>query len=288
MIDTSYISLQLPPIPYYITTGLSEYKPGDQHPDRRNLGMFDLLWVVKGTLYIGEENKQWEVKAGETLLLLPNKYHYSVKPCDSDTNFYWIHFDFKGEWTQHESDPASMPLPIRQSWENPYLIHLPQYAAPPEFALAERHLNQLLAYSNEHQRGVYWLEQQLFIELIGLLEERQDRSNADSPAMKLANKTEAYIRQHYQSDLTNVVLAEALHFHPNYIVRCMKEIYHCSPMEYLHRYRLEQAKLLLIKTEWSIADIADKTGFRHQPYFSNCFKTYAGISPLRYRKQFSP
>lgn len=284
----TYVSLQLPPMPYYTATGQTAYKPGEQHPNRRNLGLFDLLWVTKGTLYIGEEDKQWEVKAGETLLLLPDRYHYSTKPCDSDTSFYWIHFDFNGEWKQHASDAASPPLPLRHAWENPYFIQIPKYASPPEFTLAERHLSQLLTYANEHQRGVYWQEHQLFIELLGLLEERRDRSRADSPAMKLASKTEAYIRQHYQSELTNAALAEALHFHPNYIVRCMKEIYHCSPMDYLHQYRLEQAKLLLVKTEWSVAVIADKTGFRHAPYFSNCFKAYTGTSPLKYRKQFSP
>ncbi|MCM3627507.1 AraC family transcriptional regulator [Paenibacillus glycanilyticus] len=288
MPNDAYITLKLPPMPYYIAAGLTEYIPGEQHPSRQNLGVFDLLWVIKGTLYIGEEDKEWEVNAGETLLLMPDRYHYSAKPCERETAFYWIHFDFKGEWAQHEADSASFPLPMRQAWENPYLIQLPQYAAPPEFKLAERHLSQLLACSVEHRRSVYWQEQQLFIELLGLLEERRDRSNSDSPAMKLASRTEAYIRQHYQSELTNAALAEAFHFHPNYIVRCMKEIYHCSPMEYLHQYRLEQAKLLLVKTEWSIAVIADQTGFRHAPYFSNCFKAYTGTSPLRYRKQFKP
>ncbi|WP_336771893.1 AraC family transcriptional regulator [Paenibacillus sp. MMO-58] len=283
----TYVSLQLPPMPYYIAIGQTVYKPGEQHPNRRNLGLFDLLWVTKGTLFIGEEDKQWEVKAGEALLLLPDRYHYSTKPCDSDTSFYWIHFDFKGEWKEYTADTSSPPMPLRQVWENPYFIQIPQYAAPPEFPLAERHLGQLLTYSSEHQRGVYWQEHQLFIELLGLLEERRDRESTDSPAMKLASKTEAYIRQHYQSELTNAALAEALHFHPNYIVRCMKEIYHCSPMDYLHQYRLEQAKLLLVKTEWSIAVIADKTGFRHAPYFSNCFRAYTGTSPLKYRKQFS-
>ncbi|GLX68929.1 helix-turn-helix domain-containing protein [Paenibacillus glycanilyticus] len=282
------ISFQLPPMPYYIATGLTEYTPGEQHPNRRNLGLFDLLWVTKGTLYMGEDEKEWTVTAGETLLLLPDRYHYSTKPCDSETAFYWIHFDFKGEWTEQEAGASSLPLTLRHAWDNPYLIQLPQYAAPPEFTLAERHLSQLLLYSNEQQRGVYWQEHQLFIELLGLLEDRRDRSNNDTPALRLASRTEAYIRQHYQTELTNSALAEALHFHPNYIVRCMKEIYHCSPMEYLHQYRMEQAKLLLVKTEWSISVIADKTGFRHAPYFSNCFKAYTGTSPLKYRKQFAP
>jgi AraC-like DNA-binding protein len=58
-------------------------------------------------------------------------------------------------------------------------------------------------------------------------------------------------------------------------------------MEYLHEYRLEQAKLLLIKTEWPVAQIAEHVGFQYAPYFSSCFKQYTGISPLRFRKQYS-
>ena len=125
------------------------------------------------------------------------------------------------------------------------------------------------------------------MELLRLLDAGQTRSDA-SPALKLADKIEAYLRQHYQSDVTNSSLAEEFHFHPNYIVRCMKEIYDCTPMAYLHAYRIEQAKLLLIKTEWSIARIAEHIGFLHAPYFSNCFKAATGISPLRFRKQYSP
>lgn len=285
MSEQGLIVMDIPPVPYYITTGLTILKPGEQHPIRRNLGIFDLLWVVKGTLYMGEEDLQWEVTSGQTLLLLPDRYHYAVKPCEEETVFYWTHFDFKGRWCQTNMD-ASTVYPIRNAWENPYTIRVRQYASPPEFAMAERHLRQMLSYSGQFRSAAYWNEQQLFMELLRLLEEGYN-GNADSPALRLAEKTEAYLRQHYQTDVTNEGLAEALHFHPNYIVRCMKEVYHCTPMEFLHEYRLEQAKLLLLKTEWPVALIAERVGFQYAPYFSSCFKKYAGISPLRFRKGYS-
>lgn len=279
------IVMNIPPVPHYITTGMTVLQPGEQHPSRRNLGIFDLLWVVKGRLYMGEEDLQWDVTSGQTLLLLPDRYHYAVKPCEEETVFYWTHFDFKGTWEQTDKD-ASLAYPIRNAWENPYTIRIRQYASPPEFAMAERHLRQMLAYSSQYRSAAYWNEQQLFMELLRLLEEGH-HGNADTPALRLAERTEAYLRQHYQAEVTNEVLAEALHFHPNYIVRCMKEIYRCTPMEYLHEYRLEQAKLLLLKTEWPIAQIAEQVGFQYAPYFSICFKKYAGISPLRFRKGYS-
>ncbi|SEO52851.1 helix-turn-helix transcriptional regulator [Paenibacillus sp. OV219] len=281
----TFVIMEIPPVPYYITTGLTTLQPGEQHPSRKNIGLFDLLWVVKGTLYIGEDDQEWSLTKGQTLLLLPDRYHYSVRPCEEETIFYWTHFDFTG--TYHVADtPQDSVHPVRNAWSNPYMIRIRQYASPPQFEMAERHLQKLLASAGGLRSEAFWNEQQLFMELLHVLEE-SNSGKSNSPALKLAEKTEAFLRQYYQTELTNESLAAALHFHPNYVVRCMKEIYRCTPMEYLHEYRLEQAKLLLLKTEWSIAQIAEHVGFQYAPYFSSCFKQYAGVSPLRFRKQYS-
>ncbi|MEK0317824.1 helix-turn-helix transcriptional regulator [Cohnella sp. 56] len=279
------IVLETPPLPHYIVTGLTTFRPGEQHPSRRNLGLYDLLWVVEGALYIGEDDMQWEVTRGQTLLLLPDRFHYAVKPCDTDTTFYWMHFGFGGASGQAESSSGPY-YPSRNAWDNPYTIRLLQYASPPEFPIAERHLGKLLDYARKLRHDTFWQEQQLFMELLGLLDERFG-DEGQSPVLKLAEKTEAYLRQHYQAPLTNERLSEALHFHPNYIVRCMKEIYRRTPMEYLHTYRMEQAKLLLVKTDWPVSKIAEHVGFQFAPYFSSCFKQYTGISPLKFRKQYA-
>ncbi|MEY8746097.1 helix-turn-helix transcriptional regulator [Paenibacillus tundrae] len=82
------------------------------------------------------------------------------------------------------------------------------------------------------------------------------------------------------------MLAEALHFHPNYIVRCMKAKYGCTPSDYLQEIRLDHARRLLVTTDWSIDCVAEEVGFRYSPYFSACFKRKMGISPLQFRKQY--
>ena len=49
MSEHGHIWMELPPLPYYLVIGLSTFSPGEMHPSRRSLGIFDLLWVVKGT-----------------------------------------------------------------------------------------------------------------------------------------------------------------------------------------------------------------------------------------------
>ncbi|WP_127530146.1 helix-turn-helix transcriptional regulator [Paenibacillus kobensis] len=274
--------LKLPPLPYYITIGRTEYKPGDQHPNRRNLGIFDLLFVVSGTLYMGEDDRQWEVGPGQSLLLLPDRYHYATAPCQAETVFYWIHFVFEGECS--DVSEADFSLPIRNAWANPYKLRVPQYAVLRQFAAIERLLERMLEQAEASGAAPFWQGQQQLMDLLLILDKEQAADGSPTSVTKLAERTESYLRQHYQQDITNELLAEALHFHSNYIVRCMKDVYQCTPMEYLLRYRLEQAKLLLVKTDWSVADIGEHVGFNYTPYFSGRFKRYIGISPLAFRR----
>lgn len=276
------IGLAIPPQPYFITIGQTRYAPGEMHPNRRSLGIFDWLFVTEGVLAIGEDERTWEVGPGQSLLLLPDRYHYAAAPCRTETVFYWIHFDYSGLYRMISQ--ADQPIPIRHAWANPYMLQLPQYASPSQFQRIEPLLAQLLALTAASGAAAYWQEQQLFLDLLRLAE-AEEPDNGIPPAMrKLAAQTEAYLRRHYRDDLTNEQLAQALHFHPNYIVRAMKAVYGCTPMDYLLRLRLEQAKLLLIKTDWPVAQIAERVGFRYAPYFSSCFKRYTGMAPLSFRK----
>ena len=282
LIPMSNIIFELPPLPYYVTIGQTTYEAGNQHPNRRNIGIFDLLIVTEGCLYIGEDDKHWEVGPGQSLLLLPDRYHYSTGPCQMETAFYWIHFDYSG--TYRESSEEDYSLPIRHAWSNPYKLKLPQYTILSNFPRIERLLLQLLEYSNQSGSISYWKTQQHFMELIRCVVGEGATTPSTKSVLNLAEQTEAYLRSHFQENLNNETLSRALNYHPNYIVRCMKDIYKCTPMEYLLQYRIEQAKLLLIKTEWSVADIGAHVGFQYTPYFSSCFKRHTGLNPLAFRK----
>lgn len=284
----SYIHLAAPPFPYFLECGHTVYQPGDQHPNRSSMGKFDLIIVEQGCLFLGEDHKQWEVPAGHTLLLLPDRYHYSVKPCEETTSFDWIHFHTVGEWLEAEGEPvyAGRDAHFQQFLTYPYTIRIPQFGPLPGPSERSGQAAQLLQLSQDRRSSAVWQQQRIFEEMLRMMDLAQQDA-AGSQAVEIAEQTEAYIRNHYAEALTNTVLAEALHFHYNYLTRCMKRVYGLTPMEYLTDYRLEQAKLLLLKTETSIAAIAERTGFESTAYFSRRFAHKVGISPLRYRKQYS-
>ena len=65
----------------------------------------------------------------------------------------------------------------------------------------------------------------------------------------------------------------------------LKAITGISCNEYLNKVRLEHAKKLVMTTDLSFTEIADKTGFSNSSYFSTSFKQYVGKSPTQFRDE---
>jgi AraC-like DNA-binding protein len=282
--EFAFIELQTPPLPYYLESGRSDFRVGERHPNRRNFGQYDLLIVAGGELFIGENGKEWALSEGEALLLRPDAYHYAVKPCERETSFYWVHFDHPAgrEDAVAVASQATGPIRTPHPFANRYTLRIPQHIRLSDAGAAIDLLQQLLALPVGDS---FWEEQRLLSRLLAMLEEDALGGTA-SPATRLAEKAATYIQRNYRSEITNEILAEALHFHPNYIVRCMKTKYGRTPSHYLLEYRLERSKRLLVSTEWPIGRVAEEVGFRNAPYFSACFKRRVGMSPLRFRKQY--
>lgn len=57
-----------------------------------------------------------------------------------------------------------------------------------------------------------------------------------------------------------------------------------SPMQYLHRVRLNEACRLLKQTDISVTEIAFRVGFQDSNYFTRCFRKIIGESPSSYRR----
>lgn len=272
--ESLIVSFEAPPFPYYLESGTMVYEPGDMHLNRTNIGVFDLLFIAEGALHIGEDGREWTLSAGHALLLLPDRHHYPTKPCGERTVLRWLHFQSSGAWRQ------STHLP------EPEAIALPKHWIAPDTGFVSRLLLRIEELAVVARSVARWEQMSAFWELLRQMEEGR-KAAGPSPSEEIADRTAAYIRQHYGSELTNESISEAMHFHPNYIARCMKEVHRCTPMEYAFQYRMEQARLLLLKTDWPVARIAEQVGYRYAPYFSNCFKEHFGESPLRFRKRYS-
>ena len=102
---------------------------------------------------------------------------------------------------------------------------------------------------------------------------------------KSLHKSIETMRQYYDKPLRIVELAKMSNMSVSRFFRCFKAATGTSPIDWLKRERINQAKRLLLESEHSIAEIADQTGYYDQFYFSRDFKRMTLLSPSAYRER---
>ncbi|WP_379161541.1 AraC family transcriptional regulator [Paenibacillus sp. sgz5001063] len=282
-----------PPIPYFVDCGHAKYAAGDVHINRNCIGVFDLIVVLKGTLPIGEDGKEWELHEGEILILRPDGHHYGSAPCTRDTKIIWIHFQTFGSWKECVSMDEcldSQVTLIESHKQKAYLNHADVCSIyiPKHMKISGKAMEVLdLFFEQEHEPQSLrnWKRQASFQSFLQHLD-RDLASPSDATAIQLAEKVELFIRHNYTRDINNPMLQKELNYHPNYLAKSMLKAYGMTPMAYLQNYRVEQSKRLLLQTSWSVTRIAEEVGFHHVSHFSSCFSKKEGLSPSGFRNKF--
>lgn len=94
-----------------------------------------------------------------------------------------------------------------------------------------------------------------------------------------------YLHRHYTEKLTLPQIAEQAGLHPNYLCARFKKVMGKTIYSYLTDIRLEHAKGLLVTSELSASEIAQKCGFHSVGFFIKKFKTRYNMTPKQYQKQ---
>jgi transcriptional regulator GlxA family with amidase domain len=80
---------------------------------------------------------------------------------------------------------------------------------------------------------------------------------------------------------------EQIHTLPNYdsLRHGFKRAFGCSPRDMMLRLRIQHAKNLLLETNLSIKEIADRSGYQRQHEFARAFRQHTGAAPTVWRAQ---
>lgn len=97
-------------------------------------------------------------------------------------------------------------------------------------------------------------------------------------------KIEHYFELHYSQELSLTQLASIVNMSVSTFVRTFKKETGKTPKEYLNDIRINHSKKLLLRSEYSISDVAIDCGFNSTSYFTSCFSKSLGITPSQYRQ----
>lgn len=126
------------------------------------------------------------------------------------------------------------------------------------------------------------------LDLMGRLYEDDTEPVADRDAHSSVYVEQAMdlFQKHVFETTTLPRVAQALRISPEYLIKVFRRHIGITPMRYYQNLRLEASVSLLLNSQLSIKEIADRLDFANQFHFSRNFKAFAGLSPSAYRDQY--
>lgn len=282
------IELQVPPFPLLATIGQTLWQPGVVHA-RRRFEVFDMIFCSKGTLYMEEDSVKYELLEGMMLVLEPGKMHHGYRPTEVETEVYWIHFQYPTSSQPLLVEKNNWPQILQQRTDQDTEPH-PAAIDIPKFSTVDlRTIIPLLAEMLElHQVLTQYRSfelQMLFGKLLLQLQQGMKRSSPQARSYYLGEQVATYLAGRLELPFDSGQVEHDLHYHFDYLARCLKQYSGMSPLQYRHHLQIERAKRLLAHSELPLIQIGVQCGFPDNNYFMRMFKRQTLLTPGEYRKQ---
>lgn len=241
-----------------------------RHPSRK-LTSWEIIFVEKGTLTIQEENRVFDVSAGESLLLWPNRRHVGVEDFPADLKFYWLHFDVE---------------PMANNHNNLALLAIEQYCHVHDAQYVISLFRQFLSEQEKLKRSVA-LEFILLLILQQIAQSGGVEENSDEAGASMAWKAKQLILTKYHLAISTSWLAKELHCNADYLGRVFRRNFHLTLTEAIHRQRVRAAEKLLLDNASSLTEVANRCGFNDVGYFRQIFRKHTGLTPAVWKRRYS-
>lgn len=93
-----------------------------------------------------------------------------------------------------------------------------------------------------------------------------------------------HMNSHFEFNLSVSDMSEECDMDEQTFRRLIKKLYNRAPASLMVFYRVESAVHMLVRTNFSVAEIAKRAGFYDQAVLSRQFKSMIGITPAQYRQ----
>jgi AraC-like DNA-binding protein len=106
---------------------------------------------------------------------------------------------------------------------------------------------------------------------------------AEDPLMQRASR---YLQQHAYEALSMRALAATLSLSPVQLTRRFRAAYGLTPSTYLTALRMQKVRTLLLETDLTLEEIAQRCGYENCFYLSRVFFKNMQLSPSHFRKRY--
>ncbi|MCC8025512.1 MAG: AraC family transcriptional regulator [Clostridium sp.] len=271
----------------------------------RTVGEHILYAVYEGQMFIREEGVDYRLAKGDLFFLEAGKSHTGYRP--SSCSYYYVHFPPIPQLTVTSGSPQWQREQVQNILQMNYNasslsdqfysqleLLFPKYFHVDQASVFNRILTSLqTALQCRQAKRPYYktAESCCIMELLynlsrAWMDSVFSRSQMDisSPVYEKTDQLLNYLHTYYHTKISGSGIEEQFSMNFDYLNRIFKKRTQSTIFAYLNNIRMEQAKQLLLTTHLPIHEIASRTGFSDEYYFSRAFKKALSISPAKFRK----
>ena len=243
-----------------IILGAGIYNSFDRHPkktvtNKRIVKTYELEYFFESGGKSVINGKEYPIKRGNLLFARPGDVRYSHLPFTCK----YIHFDVK------DAQLCSL------------LETINSVRVSPDSSKTDKRISRIISdfYSANKFDNL-----SASAELISLLRDL----SVGVEELSVLSVAQRFIESNFSEDISTEDIARESNISISYLHKIFKNGLDTSPGEYLTQIRISAAKEMLANSNLSLSEIAIRSGFNSQSYFSDSFKRQVGLSPSEFRK----
>lgn len=269
--------------PRFSSAGLFIAENHPIHPSRV-LDTAVLLLGNTGVYPIVQDGREYLLQPGSFLVLFPHHSHGGLHPASEKQSHFWCHFTLPAH-TVVDLDTIDSPPPDT--------CILPEFGSieqAEKFRLLFRQLIDASQTAYPQQQAKETICDAYSSILLHTLSQAwigQTTDSSSGASRGVVEKVREYLRLHACSENIRIAdLAAQYHYNAGYLSEIFHKEMGMTIVAYLQRLRIEEAKRLLLTTEYHVDTIATLSGFGDPKYFMKVFKRLTNVTPTEYRYSY--
>ncbi|MDD4642969.1 MAG: AraC family transcriptional regulator [Erysipelotrichaceae bacterium] len=255
---------------YVQRVGLT-YCKSDYVVKDRNTDSFLICYIASGKGFLDYDNKHLQLKKGD-IFVIDCHHDHSYYP-DKNDPFVLLFIHYHGPFSQKYT---KLIINDQIVYHQKVLVD----------NIRNKIGNIYRAFRKQAEPNHFTLSNMIYDLLISFLNQTSQLDQKEIIIPNSINIAIDYINNNYTSKinvthLSKLVLTSEYHF-----IREFKRYTHQSPYEYILYCRFNHAKELLLQSDMSISDIANKLQFNSISHFVSFFKKRESMTPLQFRKRY--